>query len=69
MTASLNVLETSWEQHENKLKINVKQGFHSDQHRTLRFRRAEVAIFNDKAETFKTLSLLVHPKAEECFEF
>lgn len=48
MTASLNVFEVDWQQKDNKLTLNVKQGFNTEKHATLRYRRAEVALFNSK---------------------
>ena len=48
MTASLNVFEVEWQQKDNKLTLNVKQGCNCERYTTLRYRRAEVALFNAK---------------------
>ena len=63
MTASLNVFEVEWEQNGNNLKINVKQGVNCERYSTLRFRRTEIALFNEKGNIFKTISVLIHPVA------
>lgn len=48
MTASLNVFEVDWQQKDKKVILNVKQGYNTKKHTTLRYRRAEVALFNSK---------------------
>jgi hypothetical protein len=49
MTASLNVIRLEWEAKDNKLTLNINQGFNTEKYSTLRFRRVEVALFNEKA--------------------
>ena len=68
MTASLNVFEVSWQQKDNKITLNIKQGNNCEKHNTLRYRRAEIALFNAKGEIFKTISLLINPKEHDIFE-